>query len=72
VYSLIINNKLSTEDNFGEQEDYYSNNFLDLSLKNSLIKGLYQKKFIKENMECSNFNQLTFLSKIILGIYESY
>lgn len=25
--------------------DFYSNNFLDLSLKNSIIKGLYQRNF---------------------------
>jgi hypothetical protein len=69
IYCLVINNKLSEEDNFGETEDFYSNNFLDLSLKNSLIKGLYQRIFDNAKEERASFAEKNHQIKLILGIF---
>ena len=66
IYCLIVNNKLLQEDSFYETEDFYSNNFLDLSLKNSLIKGLHQKIFT-ENSDDNNNDEGNFKSNFLLG-----
>lgn len=69
INCLVIRNKLSEEDGFSESEDYYSNNFLDLSLKNSLIKGLHQRSFDYFKSEEGNLNEENLQPKIILGVY---
>lgn len=67
VYCLVINNKLLEEDKFDETEDLFSNNFLDLSLKNSLIKGLHQRIFYNEKFENDSLTDRNPTTNIILG-----
>ncbi len=69
IYSLVIHNKLQDEDKFNESEDYYTNNFLNLSLKNNLIKGMHQKFFQNLNNLNDDFCEKNFQFKIILGIF---
>jgi hypothetical protein len=68
INCLVIGNRIENESKSSEGEELFLNNFLFLSLKNSLIKGLKQKKidpYFKRNKE--NIIEQSFETNIILG-----
>jgi hypothetical protein len=68
VNCVVIGNRIDNETQSSEGEELYLNNFLYLSLKNSSIKGLTQKKidpFYKRDKE--NIVERSFETNIILG-----
>lgn len=65
-----MNNKLLPDEKNlinSENLEYFNNNFLQLSLKNSLIKGLSQKIFCLKN---ENFESNIILGKIFFNLKE--
>lgn len=74
VNCLVIKNLLEEEEikeiKEIKEKDFQSNNFMYLSLKNSLIKGLTQKiidPFFKKNFDLKNAE--SFETNIVLGIF---
>jgi hypothetical protein len=64
---LVIENKLENEGEISNGNDLQLNNFLNLSLKNSLIKGLTQKIIDPYYKRNENTIEESFETRIILG-----
>ena len=67
VNCLVIENKLENEGEIINGNDLQLNNFLNLSLKNSLIKGLTQKVIDPYYKKNENIDEESFETRIILG-----
>lgn len=70
INCLVLDNKLEEENKYHEGKEFQLNNFLHLSLKNSLIKGLVQKPINPYYKRNNCLIEESFETNITLGKYE--